>query len=170
MPRQVRAERRACKCGYRERVWKRGADMVAWLQQVHELHMEQSRLESWPDDSGNAFAATLHSLAILDWHVGLNWRRAGGPTLVVRRGGQRVGSWLLNGRTAGLADAQLEAAIEIVSAVTSGSGKLLVGRFHHPHLELSGVNPRWSQSTTEMNVSLGELPSRSTRPLPSWWW
>jgi hypothetical protein len=143
--------------------------MVAWLQQLHELHMDKSRLESWSDDVGSVFAATLHSQAVLDWHVGLNWRRPGGPTLVVRRGGQRVGSWLLNGRTAGLADAQLEAAIEIVSAVTSGSGKLLVGWFHHPHLELCDVNPRWSQSTTEMDVRLGEIPSRSSRPLPAWW-
>lgn len=150
-------------------MWKRGADMMAWLQQFHALHMAESRLQSWSDDDGHAFAATLHSLPILDWHVGLNWRRSGGPTLVVRRGGQRVGTWLLNGRTAGLADTQLEAAIEIVSAVTSGSGKLLVGRFHHPHLELFDVKPRWSQSTTQMDVRLDEIPSRSSRPLPSWW-
>jgi hypothetical protein len=143
--------------------------MMAWLQQFHELHRDKSRMDAWSDDVGSAFAATLHSEAVLDWHVGLNWRQPGGPTLAVRRGGQRVGSWLLNGRTAGPADAQLEAAVEIVSAVTSGSGNLHVGRFHHPHLELSDVNPRWSQSTTEMDVRLGEFASRSTRPLPSWW-
>jgi hypothetical protein len=143
--------------------------MAAWLRQFHELHMDESQLESWSDDGRSVFAATLHSNAVLDWHVGLNWRRPGGPMLAVRRGSQRVGSWLLNGRTAGLADAQLEAAVEIVSAVTAGSGKLLVGRFHHPHLELRDVNLRWSHSMTEMDVCLGEIPSRSSRPLPAWW-
>ena len=53
----------------------RGVDMIAWLQQFHELHLDKSRLESSYDEVGNAFTATSHSQAVLDWHAGVNWRR-----------------------------------------------------------------------------------------------
>ena len=63
----------------------------------------------------------VRSLAVLDWHVGANCRLPT-ATLVVRRGSERVASWLLNVKNVGFADKQLLAAGQIVTAVLSTLG------------------------------------------------
>jgi hypothetical protein len=149
------------------RMWLPSEEFLVWLSEIRDGHVDALRLQTWANDDGAVFAATLHSSQDIDLHIGMNWKRSH-PTVVVRRGEQHVGSWVLSGRLAGTVDRQKTALQEIVQAVIAGSGLLRVGRIGNPSIVLRGVNSGWAQSASEIGVRIEGVDRGTAVSLPPW--
>ena len=148
------------------RMWLPSEEFLAWLSDYCNRHVDELRLRTFTNDSGAVFGASVHSVKDIDLHLDMRWPYSY-PSVSLRRGQQRVGSWVLNTGLVGGVERQMTALQEIVEAVVAGRGILRVGRLGSPRVVLTGVNSGWCRSEVEVGVRVeGERGTAS--PLPAW--
>lgn len=151
----------------RIRVWVPAEEFLSWLSEYCDRHVDELRLQKFTNDGGVVIAASVHSSKDIDLHLDMNWALSY-PSVSLRRGQQRVGTWVLSTGLAGGVERQMTALQEIVQAVVAGNGVLRVGHRGSPRVVLSGVNSGWSQSGLEVGARIEGKPGTAF-PLPAWY-
>jgi hypothetical protein len=149
------------------RLWPLSEEFLTWLSESCNRHVDALRLQTFTNGDGAVCGASLHSSKDIDLHLDLGWSWTC-PTVSLRRGQQRVGTWVLNTGLVGGFERQMTALQEIVEAVVAGNGVLRVGRLGSPRLVLSGVNSGWSRAGVEVGVRI-EGARGAELPLPAWY-
>jgi hypothetical protein len=157
---------RARSPGLQIHMWLQSEEFLIWLSDYCDRHVDELRLRTFTNDGGVVFGASLNSSKDIDLHLDMNWKLSY-PSVALRRGQQRVGSWVLSPGLVGNVEKQMIALQEIVQAVVSGNGVLRVGRRGGPRIVLRGVNPGWSKSSVQVGLRVEGRRGTAT-PLPAW--